>query len=422
MNIKELCPNIKERDIWLYGDQEEIIEFLNLYSEHLHVCGVVTDYADEVKIQPYEAWNVHAELMNDLVYSDRQLIVICYHDFFQMLRWRLLYMGRKEYIDFISSNLVESLLYDKRLIVGMGTQLISQACILLRNSKDLLEQYSLVHYAESDLMEQYRNQLPECIHVAKCCDVYIRSDCEKERYPLKILGTNVLAKTCKVITVADYGFAGYFPQIERDRDRISDYLLRGYKRLLEINYETLACARDDKEILKLCKEGRHEEDIVQTVGDRGFYSWEFVNAHFDNEVERFKQLETKANIKLGGFIEAHRDKLLCRNLNDWHEPVVSHVVGEILKRLELPALDIVIQEREKLLEDASGSDIPVYPCVRKALGLKEKIEESSYRVVTYFGIRYMTWDEYVRYTVQYLCKAIDIMEFTGMDMTLESVD
>lgn len=419
--MKELCGDIQKKEIWLYGNQDEISVFIKTYLGLLDIKGVVTEYSEEVKIQPYAEWDIKAEMMGSATLTGEQLIVVCHRDEFRTLRLRLLYLRKQEYKDFISSSLVECLLYDKQLIIAMGTQLIAQSCLLLQRSKEISDRYSIVYYAESDLMEPYRNQLPECVHMARCCDVYIRSDCEKERYPIKVLRESVLAETCKVITVADYGFAGYFPQVERDRDRISDHLLRGYERL-NMNYETVVFAREDKEILKLCKEGKPEDDIVQTVGDMEFYSQESVDTHFDSEVERFKQLEAKADIKLGGFIEAHRGELLCRNLNEWHEPAVSYVVDEILKRLALPTLSTDRQEREKMLEDACGSDLPVYPCVKKILGLTEKTEEPKYRVVTYFSIKYMTWDEYIRYTVQYLCRAMDIMEFTGMDMTLEPVD
>lgn len=418
--MKELCGDIQKKEIWLYGDQDEISVFIKTYLGLLDIKGVITEHNDEVKIQPYAEWNIKAEMMGSVMLTKEQLIVVCHRDEFRTLRLRLLYLGKQEYRDFISSSLVECLLYGKQLIVCMGTQLIAQSCLLLERSREISDRYSIVYYAESDLMEAHRNRLPECVHVARCCDVYIRSDCEKERYPLKIIGANVLAETCKVITVADYGFAGYFPQTERDRDRISDYLLRGYERL-NMSYETVVCAREDKAILKLCKEGKSEDDIVQIVGDMEFYSQESVDTHFDSEVERFKQLEAKADIKLGGFIGAHRGELLCRNLDEWHEPAVSYVADEILKRLGLPALSMDRQERERLLEDACGSDLPVYPCVRKALGLMEETGETKYRVVTYLGIRYMTRDEYIRYTVQYLYRALDIMEFTGMDMTLRPV-
>lgn len=421
MNMKDLCGDIRKREIWLYGNQKQIHAVLHKYSEVLNIKGVVTEYRDEVKLQPYAKWDIQTEMMESATITADQLIVVCDRGNFHTLRLRLLYLGKQEYRDFISSSLVDCLLYGKQLVVCMGTHLISQVCTLLESNKMFSEKYCVVYYDESNLMEPYANHLPECKHLAKCCDLYIRSECEKERYPIKVLGADTLAETCRVITVADYGFAGYFPQIEKNRDRISDYLLRAYIRL-NMSYETVACAREDKELLKLCKEGKAEEDIVQTVGDLAFYSQESICAFFDNEVKRFKKLEKKADIKLGEFIEAHRGKLLCRNLNEWYEPVVSYVADEILKCLGLPALDMGIQDRERLLEDACGSDILVYPCVRMALGLIEDTEEKKYRVVTYRSVKYMTWDEYVRYTVQHLYRAIDIMEFTGMDKTLESVD
>lgn len=421
MDNKRMYGNIRERDVWLYGLQDEVKAFLDKYITELKICGVITEYMDEVRVQPYKEWNLQTELMSNITFQEGQLIIVCHRNEFHVQRWRLLYLGFREYEDFISGSLIESLLYNKKIMLCMGTHLISQVCLLFQNSKEITSKYSIVYYAESDLMMLYKNQYPDYVHVAKYCDVYIRSDCEKDRFRLKILSDKALPKSCRIITVADYGFAGYFPQTERDRDRISDYLLRGYKRL-DMSYETVACAREDKEIIKLCEEGKLEEDIVQTVGDAQFYSQEFVDRYFDSEVERFKQLEAKADIKLGEFIKMHRGELLCRNLNEWHEPVVSYVADEILKRLELPALNIDAEDRKQLLEDVCGSDIPVYPCVREALGFTEDIEALKYRVVTYYNVRYMTWDEYVRYTVQYLYRAIDIMEFTGMDKTLIPVD
>lgn len=420
MDIRKTCGNIAEREIWLYGAQEEVKAFLEKYKSVLKIRGVITEYVDEVKVQPYTAWDIQAEMMEDAVFSKGHLIVVCHPDRFRVLRWRLLYFGKREYEDFISSKLVEGLLFDKQLIVGMGTQLISQVCILLENSREISDQYSIVYYAESNLMEPYADQRQEYLHVARCCGVHISSDCEKEKYGPKRAGSSILSKTCRRIKVADYGFAGYFPQVERNRDQISDHLLRGYDRL-NMSYETVAFAREDKEILRLCREGKSEEDIVQAVGDIGFYSQESVNAHFDSEVERFKQLEMKADIKLGGFIEAHRGELLCRNLNEWHEPAVSYVADEILKRLDLPVLSTDRQERERLLEETAGSDLLIYPSVKKTLGIPTEQQTDRYRIVTYTDVKYMTRDEYVRYTVQYLYKVIDLLEFTGMDKTLSSV-
>lgn len=420
MDIRKTCGNIAEREIWLYGTQEEVKAFLEKYKSVLKIRGVITDYANEVKVQPYTAWNIQAEMIEDFVFSKGQLIVVCHHDHFRILRSRLLYLGRQEYEDFVSSNLVDSLLYEKRLIVCMGTQLISQICILLENSREISERYSIVYYAESNLMEPYTDQRHEYIHVAGCCDVHICSDCEKEKYKSKKVGSSILNKTCRQITVADYGFAGYFPQVERNRDRISDYLLRGHKRL-NMSYETVAFAREDNEILKLCKDRVPEEIIAATIGAEEFYSQKFVEDYFAEEVNRFKKLEIKSDIKLGEFIESHKGEFLCRNLNEWREPVVSFVADEILKLLGLPPLTMDKQDRERLLEEVAGSDLLIYPSVKKALDISIDQQADRYRVVTYTDVKYMTWDEYLRYTVLYLQRAIELMEFTGMDKTLRSV-
>lgn len=420
MDIRKTCGNIAEREIWLYGAQEEVKAFLEKYKSVLKIRGVITEYADEVKVQPYTAWNIQTLMMENFVFSKGQLIVVCHRDWFHVLRWRLLYLGRKEYEDFISSNLVESLLYEKQLIVCMGTQLISQVCMILENSREISERYSIVYYAESNLMEPYKNQFPEYSHVARCCDVHIYSDCEKEMYELKKIGSDILSKTCRQITVADYGFFGYFPQLERNRDRISDYLLRERDRL-NMSYETVAFAREDKEILKLCKAGVSEEVIEETIGAEDFYSQKFVEDYFVKEVERFKRMEINSDIRLGEFIEAHKGECLCRNLNEWREPVVSFVADEVVKLLGLPALTMAKQDREQLLEDASGSDLFIYPSVKKALEIPTDQQTDRYRVVTYTDVKYMTWDEYLRYTVLYLQRAIELMEYTGMDKTLETV-
>ena len=226
MNIRELCGNITEREIWLYGDQEVVKVFLEKYIHVLKIQGVITDYVDEVRIQPYTEWGIQARMTEEVPFLKGQLIVVCHRNRFRTLRWRLLYMGRREYEDFISSSLIDSLLYNKQLLVCMGTQLMSQICMVLERSREITGKYSIVYYAESNLMEPYRDQSQEYIHAARCCDVHIRSDCEKDRYELKKLSNGILSDTCKQIVVADYGFFGYFPQIERDRDRISDYLLR----------------------------------------------------------------------------------------------------------------------------------------------------------------------------------------------------
>lgn len=417
MDIKQICGDIRQREVLLYGDQDEIELFLEKYHNVLSVQYVLTEYKDEVRSQPYLKWGIKTIMMDQAKFSSNQLIVICAKKKFDLLKERLLYMGKEEYKDYISCELIETLLYGKKLMVCMGTQLIEQVCLFLECSKSIYEQYSIVYFRESELMEVYMNRLVECIHVSRYCDIYIRSACEKELFPIKIADSSILNKNCKVITVADFGFGGYYPQIVNNRDAISNYLLREHQRL-SMDYETLAFSRTDKEIVKLCNRNIPKEDIVEQLLSPNYYQTEVVQNYFEEQSERFKALEITADIRLGDYIEKHKGEYLCRNLNEWNEPIISYVAEEIAETIKLPQLSIKKEQRIACIEENSGSEIMVYPSVQKALDLESIFKGKKYKVVTYNQSRYMCIEEYLYFTIEYLYRAMDIMKFTGMDDSL----
>lgn len=417
MNLSQICGDIKKREIVLYGNGDEIKKFLDKYVSVLKIKCVITDYKEEVKIQEYEKWGVATCLLESSSLHE-ELIVICNHADFEVLQKRLTHIGKKEYSEYISSGLIEALVYHKKLFVGMGTQLIEQMCLLLSHSKEIAETYSILYFAESEILEVFKNRLQEYKHVCRFCDVYVRSACEKQQFEQKIVKENILQPQCKVITVADYGFSGYFPQVEKKRDRISDYLLRERDRL-DMSYETLAFSRTDYEILKLCEVGLGIEEIVSQLLNEDYYTYEEVNNNFVKEVQRFKEKEKDDDIKLGDFIESHKKQCLCRNLNEWNEPLISYVVQKVVEILELPDLSLAVAERERLIEENSGGEILIYPSVQKHLDLEECQKNNEYRVKTYRNIRYMSTEAYMHYLVTYTCKAKELMQYTKMDQMFQ---
>ncbi len=414
MELSRLCGDIKKKELILYGEQEEIIPFLEKYCDLLNISTVVSEYNNEIRLQPYSDWDIKTVLFDHMEYTKEQLVVICSKNKFNILRRRLEYLGKKEYIDYISCELTEHLLYGKKLMVCMGTQLAGQMSLLMQTHQPLMEQYNLVFFSEQEIMEPYLNRLQEYIHVCRCCAVYVRSACEKEKFLLKILGRGTLGETCRIITIADYGFGGYYPQIIKDRERVSDYLLRGYMRL-PIDYHTLAFASTDKELLNLCEQGIPADDIVTKLTNDNYYSEETILQYFSEETERFKQLEHAADIRLSGFIKEHKTEYLCRNLYEWSEPLVSYGADSILELLNMPPLSAAQGVRASLIEEHSGSELPVYPSVQKALNLEKDLKNKKYRVVTYSKISYLTLAEYLYVLIEYLYKAMDIMKFSGMD-------
>lgn len=409
--------DIAKRNIVLYGDIEEIENFIEQYKELLKIEFVITDHKKEVKLQAYAQQGIQTIMVEDVILGN-ELIVICDKVRFDIRSRRLRHLGKKEYAHYISQELVNSFLYHKPVLVCMGTQLLEQVSILFKNCEDVTNKYDIICFRESDINEPYMNRKQEYIHVCKMCKAYIRSACEKNQFSLKVLERRVLKEDCKIITVADYGFAGYFPQIERDRDAISDLLLRERERL-KLNYETLVCARADKELELLCKKGYSTDVIVSRVLDEAFYSEQMVQEHFSEEVNRFKALEKNDDIKLADFIEKKKGVCLCKNLNEWNEPMVSYVAESILGKLGFSGLSMDVIQREKILDENAGSEILIYPSVKKWLGLKDDIHEKKYRISTYYSKWDMSEEEYVRYMVEYMKKALDIIQFMGVDEKLQ---
>lgn len=416
MNLLERYKDIRSREIYIYGEQEQVEAFLNTYSSLLRIKLVLTDYKNQVMLQPYESWGIETVLFDDVELAEG-LLVICSKENFHVIQKRLEYVGKKEYQDYLSCELIEHLLFKKKLMLCMGTQMIEQVCLLLRSSNQILDEYSIIYYAESELLEPYSQRLQEYIHVGKLCDVYVRSSCEKENFGIKILEQNQLPIGCRIISVADYGFSGYFPQIERSRNKMSRYLMREHERL-EMSYETLAFSRTDLEIEALCKNNVDVAEIVERLCELTYFSDEKVKRHFAEEIQRFKALEIEDDIKLGDFIEQNIAKNLCRNLNEWNEPIISYVTEAVISKLGLPGLTISKEQRERLIEENAASEIPIYPCVQKALELQDELKDKQYKAVTYYNVKYMKLEEYLYYIATHTYRAMKIMRFTGMDKTL----
>lgn len=411
MYWKEKCGNIVERELILYGEQVEIEEFLKKYGSDLHIKCVLTDYKEVKDSQPYLQWGVRAVLFENMVIEE-ELIVICDHLNYESIYMRLEYLEKQRYVDYISCKMVDALMHDKKIIMFMGTQLLGQVSSFLKASKNITREWSVIYYSEDEIMEPYMNQMAEYRHISECCDAYVISDCEKDSYYLKKLDCTVLDSKCKVIKIADYGFAGYYPQINRNRNMISDYLIRERQRM-ERSYETLCCARSDLEIESMCKQGLSTEQILSAIASEHYFSEAMIKEHYASEIKRFKELEKDADVKLSDFLFENGRECLCRNLNEWNEPVISYVSECIIELLGLPRLSLNIVKKQKLIEEYSGSEILIYPCVRKTLGMADEIDDKEYKVTTFCRERKLKFGEYVRYMVEYIHRAIDIIEYIG---------
>lgn len=411
MDIMDIIGDIKKRKIVLYGDREEILVFIQKYGSKVYIKQVITDFPDEVKWQTYGEWGIKTYLFDDVAFED-ELIIICTHKRYNTFERRLLHSNRVEYRDFISQELVDGLLYGKKILVCMGTNRMKQIADTLPMIREVETQYSVVFFAENEMLKIYKNRIQEYKHVCKLCDVYIRSSCEKSLYGLKICCEKDLKPGCRIITVSDYEFTAYYPQISNNRDTYSNYFFREHERL-DMDYDTLAFSRQDYIIENLCKENDSEENIANEILREDFFQEEEILSYFNDKLTSFLEKEKDDDIKIGSFIKENYRKCLCRNIDEWSSPVIIYVIDKILKKIGFD--NIILNEKiiQDKIEEQSGSEMLIYPSVSKYLELD--LEDSKmYKIKTYYTTRYMNAYGYTRYHIKYLKKAMELTDYARM--------
>ena len=149
--------------------------------------------------------------------------------------------------------------------------------------------------------------------------------------------------------------------------------------------------------------------------DEEYLSKDRVLSYFEQELQRFEELEVQDTIQLGAFISEHRQECLCWNLDEWSWQVVLYVSNEILRQL---GLQVQLEDVTTLVENRAGTQLPIYPCVQKALNLKKKSTQEKFKVVTSGSSKYLSLRQYIEYLAHYTQKAMELLDFTGMDQTL----
>lgn len=413
MSIEKINKDMCERTIFLYGEQDEVEEFIKKYHTVLNIQAVLTDLKKEEIQQPYAKYQIKMVMFETVDFTD-ELIIICARKGFEGKTKRLRHLHREEHVHYISQELAESFIFDKKTMLIMGTRLMYQVFMFLKQSQFLVNRYNIIYFDEYTIREPFADRFQEYLHICKVCDVHIRSSCEKERFHRKVISKKMFRQDCRLLTVADYGFFGFFPQYDKTREKYSDLFLRERERL-DVHYGTFAVARKETELESLCKEGKTDDDIIDKVMSNSYFSEEYIYNYFDEEVKRFSELEVEDDVKLSQFIQLHRNCLLCRNLDEWNEPLVSYVVDSLLQILGFSLLQMDVEEKENIIENNSGSEFLIYPSVRSALKLPTK---TRYRVTTYYSVQYLNDIEYIKYLIKYYKKAYDLIMFMGVDEEL----
>ncbi|MGN0375530.1 MAG: WcbI family polysaccharide biosynthesis putative acetyltransferase [Butyrivibrio sp.] len=410
----EISNYLKEKNIILFGVNDEAIEFYQKFHDIIHIDYCVTSYSENVILQPMKEYGVDTILYDNMQITDEDYIVICDSQYFQSLERRLQTDGIEEYKQYISSKLARGILEEKKLVMIMGSECLRLLARALETLNDIMDNFFCIYYAESELLKPYKNRMAEYQHVAKYSNIYILSICDKAMYKAKVIPQTFFDEECLRISISDYTFKGYYPQISTSRDEYSSFLFRERERF-DIPYYTLMLAKEDCNLRDFVYNNVPVDEIVERVSQTEFYSENQVQHHFTEELNKIRQSDAIADIKLAKFIDQYcRHKVGYRNLDEWNVIILRYVLRQVLNKMGLEEVEIEEAQLEDIVRENSGSELPVYPSVLHHLGI-DGYDDKKYKVVNYYQTRYMNFREYIKCCAECMYQIKELREFLGIE-------
>lgn len=112
--------------------------------------------------------------------------------------------------------------------------------------------------------------------------------------------------------------------------------------------------------------------ILSIVLDENFIKKDMILNNAKKSIESLYERELSCNIQIAGYIEEHyKEEQLFYSFNHPNERLLNEYVNRIIEYLGYARQDFSLVDILLQCGTLKGHDIPVYPCVIKALGLKK---------------------------------------------------
>lgn len=162
--------------------------------------------------------------------------------------------------------------------------------------------------------------------------------------------------SCRNITITNAFFSGYFPQYSKPFDETIYWFTCG-----------------DKNINRMIREYKNEQDIIESIMSENFYSTDFVNEYWDFSIKKIKAIENKCDITISDFIEKYGQDEELYYMNNHPKNIV---MKEIFRRV-CTLIGIKCETSNFYnIEPMRHIHQPVYKSVIKGLGITKDSNEN----------------------------------------------
>lgn len=406
--IKEISKeNLLNKNIILFGVGDAAEKFYQQNKQRLNIVHCVSNlkkdwgkhiFLDELDVKEFSKEDIGA---NDY-------LVICGEDIFHQVEMQLIDYGFCMYEHYIESTIANCFLENKMIALFRGSCILRDIYECIATSRIFAEQYASIFTMDNTATSKFDNNT--LYYISQICDVYIYSYRMLRRDEIYLLN-NELPDGCKVISVSNISFPGYWPQADSEIRNTNKYLIHPYNSKRDLVFYHVMYRLEDVNINRLVDEGKDFEEIYSLISSEDYYDEKTVKRNLKVAFKSVQIAEQFADIKVMDFIkENYGKRKVFQNFAHMHKCVVWAYIRKLYEKLQLPIDEC--DELEALSPNYihHGGDIPIYPSVAKALELSWYDEDMEYEIMTYHGVEKMTFKEYVRQYVEYIKRAKRIME------------
>ena len=405
--IKEMIfENLCTKRIVLFGAGILAKEFYNKYKDKLNFAFCVTNdirewgdkkFCGELDIKQYSKQNIGSEYY----------VVLCNYFSFGEISIQLDSDDFIVFEEYVDSKIAESILDNKKLLFFYGSCILRDIYYYMKNIPAFMDKYTSVFLQVKP--EETMFDVRRLYNGRKVCDVYV--------YARKLIDLSKpynmqredLPADCKMIGVSNVTFNGYWPQIVQDIEHHSEEWIFRLNERFDSHFWHLMYCRKDANITELVKKGKWPEEIYEIVSAEDFYEEKDIKKYLRICFKTLKMAERGLDVKIGDFIiNNYKEELLYQDFTHPKKKIAWEYVKQILACLDVkePKLKEIEQESPEYMHQAS--DIPVYPSVARILGMDWIKDETKYEVLTYRGVEFMTFRDYVIHYAQYIKQTLEI--------------
>lgn len=406
---------ITSRPIVLLGGGDSAIRFCGNFGELLDIRCVLTNYRSEIgreidigngrilKISEYRKEKIQR---NDFIIVCRGDIKNYYKDAKEWLEKDGFFYGT----DFISMQLAETILNRKKIMTFVGYCQLDVMRDIFCRMEGIFNEYDLRYFRlETHTMkDSYRYS--EYVEYVKLSDIFVYTALFSTHGKSDIEYLDFLPEDTKTCSLPRLAFRGLHPYKADNLETFHELTrYEGHVHWPFLYEEPII----DAMILK----GESDEQIYGALMEENLIPVAEIQRNFDIACKAISISEKNTDIKMLDYIRKnYKERMLYRDCLHYQNCMYFEIARRINKKLglyvgkEIDELEDKLQKEGKQFIDFT--EVPILPCVAKALGIQYATEGKKYRVRNYNGsIREMTRKEWILSYCEYTRSIMSVKKF-----------